>query len=322
MPMKLSLILPVYNVEKYVEQCILSCIHQNIPSTDYEIIAINDGTKDNSLDIITHIAKQYDNITVVSQENAGLSAARNKGLSLAKGDYVWFIDTDDYIQENCLNDIVMKLESNDLDALSISAANVFDAHVERRTHYNDMTVMSGIEALQRNRYNVCAPFTIYRRQFLLRNKLNFMVGVFHEDNEFTPRAYYQLDKVAAFADIVYFVRQNPTSITRSVNPKKSYDCIEVAISLAKFTEKVVTAELRPQFYNLISIVINNSLHNILKSSDKKTLKSFDKYLYDNRIVFTSLKYSPVLKNKIEGFLFGMFPKRVMLIYRTLINLKL
>lgn len=320
--MKISLILPVYNVEKYVKECLLSCLNQDITSNNYEIIIVNDGTKDSSLDIVSEIAKNYINITIVSQENAGLSVARNKGLSLAKGDYVWFIDTDDYIQENCLGSIVTKLESDNLDALSISGANVYEGKVNRRISYNNTEFSTGIDALLKKQYSICVPFTIYRRQFILSNNLNFMVGVFHEDNEFTPRAYYYLERVGVHNDIVYFVRQNPTSITRSLNPKKSYDCIAVAKSLVEFANTIVSPELKPKFYGLISTVINDSFHNILKSSDPDTIKLFNKYLYANRTIFKYLRYSPVLKNRIEGILFVLFPKHALLIFRFLLLFKL
>ncbi len=322
--MKLSLILPVYNVEKYVEQCILSCLNQDIPKSDYEIIIVNDGTKDNSLEIVMNIAKQYNNITVVSQENAGLSAARNKGLSLAKGDYVWFIDTDDYIQENCLRGVIDRLYSADLEALSISAANFYDDGVrERKTRYNsNKDIKTGEETLLTANYGVCAQFTIYKVEFLTTHNLRFMVGIFHEDNEFTPRAYYYLNRVSSYDEIIYFVRQNPDSITRSINPKKSYDCIEVAKSLAAFTDSEVCSDMKPKFYNLISVVINSSFHNILRSPDKEILRLFNEYLYENRGVFKCLKRSPVLKNRVESFLFLLFPHHVLSIYKFLLLFKL
>lgn len=91
--LKLSIIIPVYNVAPYVEKCLRSCAEQDIPSEDYEIIVINDGTPDNSLEIVERVAKDYPNIIIHSQDNAELSAARNKGLSLAKAKYVWFVKT-------------------------------------------------------------------------------------------------------------------------------------------------------------------------------------------------------------------------------------
>ena len=98
--MILSIIIPVYNVEKYVEKCIRSCENQDIPKENYEVIVVNDGSPDGSLAIVERLANEFSNIKVINQENKGLSMARNTGLEAAKGEYVWFVDSDDWIEEN------------------------------------------------------------------------------------------------------------------------------------------------------------------------------------------------------------------------------
>ena len=95
----LSIIIPVYNVEKYIHRCLTSCCKQSDASLDeYEIIIINDGTPDNSMDVVYNIAKKYSNIVIFNQKNKGLSAARNQGLEIAKGEYVQFLDSDDWLR--------------------------------------------------------------------------------------------------------------------------------------------------------------------------------------------------------------------------------
>ena len=110
--MTLSIIIPVYKVEKYLRKCLDSCLHQNISKEDYEIICVNDGSPDNSAQILDEYAAKHPNIRVVTQTNQGLSMARNNGLAVAQGDYVWFIDSDDWIEENCLAGICSALKSN------------------------------------------------------------------------------------------------------------------------------------------------------------------------------------------------------------------
>lgn len=95
---KLSIIIPVYNVELYIEKCLQSCLSQDIPYDEYEIIVVNDGSPDGSLAIAESIAKTTTNMTIISQKNGGLSAARNTGMSVAKGEYIWFVDSDDWIE--------------------------------------------------------------------------------------------------------------------------------------------------------------------------------------------------------------------------------
>ena len=88
--MLLSIIIPVYNVEHYIKTTLQSVFNQNIDETSYEVIVINDGTPDNSMSIVTEFSKKHKNLSIISQDNQGLSCARNAGLQRAKGDYVWF----------------------------------------------------------------------------------------------------------------------------------------------------------------------------------------------------------------------------------------
>ena len=103
--MFLSIIIPIYNAERFISECLESCIHQNISKTDYEIICVNDGSTDHSLQIIQKYASKYDNIKIINQKNGGEGAARNAGLRIARGDYCWFLDADDLMKEDCLSEI-------------------------------------------------------------------------------------------------------------------------------------------------------------------------------------------------------------------------
>lgn len=101
----LSIIIPVYNVEKYLRECLDSCLEQNVTSEEYEIICVDDGSPDNCGKILDEYALQYSNIRVIHKENGGLSSARNAGLDVAIGKYVWFVDSDDFIGRNILADL-------------------------------------------------------------------------------------------------------------------------------------------------------------------------------------------------------------------------
>ena len=99
---KLSIIVPVYNVERYIRPCLESIYRQNLDDTDFEVIIINDGTKDRSMEVIADLISLHDNITVINQENQGLSVVRNNGIALAKGEYVLMPDSDDLLIDNSL----------------------------------------------------------------------------------------------------------------------------------------------------------------------------------------------------------------------------
>lgn len=119
--MKLSIIIPIYNVEKYIGRCAESVLNQNVPPSQYEVIFVNDGTKDNSVEVLNKAIdfEKFPNFHIYNKENGGLSSARNFGLDKAHGDYVWFVDSDDWIEPNCLAKIVKKLNEMNPDILYI-----------------------------------------------------------------------------------------------------------------------------------------------------------------------------------------------------------
>lgn len=100
---KVSIIIPVYNVEIYLTRCLDSCLQQDLSYDEYEIIAINDGSTDNSLSILQDYADRYPNLKIVNQDNRKQGAARNRGIEIATGDYIWFVDSDDWLEPNVLN---------------------------------------------------------------------------------------------------------------------------------------------------------------------------------------------------------------------------
>ena len=314
----LSIIIPVYNVEKFVERCIRSCEKQDVSSDNYEIICVNDGSKDNSLDIINRLSTEYPNIIVISQPNGGLSAARNTGMRNASGVYYMFVDSDDWIAENCLGKLIKKLKEEKPDALAICAANVFGDEYKRRMSYESEDPQKGKDYIRKH-FSPCAPFSIWSSSFFKENKLSFCEGIFHEDSEFTPRAYYLANRISFTNDIIYYVYQNPNSITRSINPKKSFDLVEtVCDHLSVFCYNVDDDD-KYVFHNMIAMYLNNALANIVKS-DIEEQKKLNSCIYKHRDLFTHLFKSTKIKYKIEAFFFNMFPKHCLGVYKIMKHL--
>lgn len=324
--MRLSIIIPMYNVELYIEDCLLSCLKQNISASEYEIIVVNDGSPDGSLAIAERVASTAGNIRIVSQPNGGLSAARNTGVKHAKGDYLWFVDGDDRIREDCLKSLVEQCERENLDMLAISAANIIDGCEVRRFSYTNLSVVSGGELLERGGMQHCVPFTIYRREFFLQHQLEFYLGIFHEDSEFSPRSYYYAERVGFTNAVVYLVTINPNSITRTVNYKKSFDCLKVARSIHDFSLNVAKGEHAIFYHHHIALMINNAMANFLIPVDDEEKRKhaeleFAKELLENKWLIKHLRSSSILKYRIEGFLFSLFPQHTVKIYRMLQKLK-
>lgn len=174
---KVSIIIPVYNVENYLEKCLSSVLNQTL--TDIEVIAINDGSTDGSLSILNRLAKMDSRLLVINQLNQGVSAARNKGLSLARGEYIGFVDSDDYIESTMYEKIYTYAKMNDSD---IVVANVFDEDsgsqrisLSFETQHVDINHFQMDEFLEDNFYKIghAVWHKIFRRSLIIENEIEF-----------------------------------------------------------------------------------------------------------------------------------------------------
>lgn len=307
--MKFSIIIPMFNVEEYIERCVLSCLSQNLSVSEYEIILINDGSPDDSLKIAENLAIKNSNITILSQENQGLSIARNNGLQKAKGEYVWFVDSDDWIKENCILELYTKCLQFDLDVLLFGANDCDGRNFVKRSlplGNVDFTI-DGKSYLLSNQIIFPVCFKVFRREFLVSNNLCFMEGIMHEDNEFIPRALYYANKILCLNEVYYNVYFNPKSITRSVNPKKSFDLLKVAQSHFEFLNKEIQEEaLKLLFCNYIGLAINSGLDNT-KLMDIKNKSIFYFELEKHKHLLYYMKKSNKVKYKLEAQLFLFSP---------------
>ena len=239
--MKLSIIIPVYNVEQYIAKCLESCLIRDIPTEDYEIVVVNDGSPDNSVAIVEGYIKNHSNVRLVNRENGGLSAARNTGLKAAKGDYVWFVDSDDWIEENCLSTLLGRIEAENLDVLCMNLQLCFDSGRIKPyvvIHPAEDMVYNGRDFICNVDMPPAAWCSIYRRQYLIENNFRFLEGVLHEDMEFTPRVYCMAERIQLYDHQVYNYYQREGSIMKSVrNVKRCRDLLTICDHLYDFTVK-------------------------------------------------------------------------------------
>ena len=238
--MKLSIIVPIYNVAPYLRKCVDSLLAQDI--SDYEIILVDDGSTDDSGAIADEIVKEamgngqwaIDNesnrqspiansptLRVIHQENAGLSAARNTGIAVAQGEYIMFVDSDDYLQPNVLGTLMEQVERDKLDVLRFRYQNVREsgdafAPYKDMTNYNDYssTPTDGLTFLNERMGTQC-----YAVQFLVRREIvlleQFTPGIYFEDTDWTPRMLLRADWVASTDFVVYNYLWREGSITLS-----------------------------------------------------------------------------------------------------------
>lgn len=233
-----SIIIPVYNVEAYLRDCLDSVLRQSF--AEWEAVCVNDGATDGSLDILEEYAAKDSRFKVISQVNGGLSSARNSGLKAAKGDYVLFLDSDDWLEDNTLEVLAGKVDGEDM--LCFSGRRFFESEGEYREpdHLIENHYQSGMDyynenALQHRDFAfVCVVLRIYKRSFLEENGLCFKEGVYHEDNLFTPIACYYAQGVSVIDDCLYDYRVRSESITTTCNPKRLKDFMGTANELASF----------------------------------------------------------------------------------------
>lgn len=250
---ELSIIVPVYNVEKYIRPCLESIFKQGLDNDEYEIIIVNDGSTDNSMNMIEDIISQHNNITVINQENKGLSVARNNGIAAAKGDYILMPDSDDLLIENKLPKL---LEAAYLYKADIVVADfiiadnngiecVKDVPKEELKIIEKTGEQLFLEDLNPRQCYVWR--SLFRRQFLLDNNIKFVPGILYQDVPFTHECYIKAQKCIRASWHINIYRKNRLgAATSSFSLKKSRD---FSIAIAKTWELTQITGLKPMVVN-------------------------------------------------------------------------
>lgn len=279
----LSIIIPVYNVEEYLKQCLDSVLVDN--QFTGQVICVNDGSTDGSAAILEEYAAKYPNIEIISQSNAGLSSARNAGFDRAIGDYVFFLDSDDWVFPCAIERIMQLIDGEDVVYFNARKYYEEEQHWGSKIDIKSVKKMDGqayfaaIYDQPRNMPNVCVCGGFYRRSFLIENNLYFEPGIYHEDNYFTPQVLLAAKHVSSINEDVYAYRIRKGSITAHVTEKHIKDLLSIARNLYARYEK--TGNVTDVFYSdicgIYTILIVNacrnnvSLNGIWKKSDSKIM---------------------------------------------------
>lgn len=314
--MKLSLIITVYNKESYLSRSLDCCLKQvNTNVEDYEIVAVNDGSTDSSLSILTDYASRYSNIKIVNQNNQGLSMARNNGADAAQGEYVWFVDADDTYSPNAVR-LICKAMDGKPDVIPIYAKT---DGIDKVRNAIPADVNTGKEVILCGHWQQCGVFWVFRKDFLKENNLRFMPGVYHEDAEFTPRMLYAAKTVKVVPEVLYTVYRDPDGITQVPRPKRAFDYLTISESLSRFVvnnHEEGTA-IGKAIDNYTAQDINNAFYVICKNNNEEQGK-FDIVFYDKRKeLIRPLRNAFRRKYRIEALLFSLMPKHYVRIYRMI-----
>lgn len=225
---ELSIIVPIYNVEKYLDDCLDSIY--SLSGISFEVILVNDGSPDNSAAIMEDFLNRYpDNTVIISRDNGGLSAARNSGLALAKGDYIALIDSDDYIDSSALFSLYQHAIKDDLDIAVAQSLTFWGDRVAKFQPLPipeaviNLPITTGLNFLATSFYSqykrVNCWNKLYKRSFMEQHNLTFIERLLFEDVPFTFDSFFSAKKVKAFPLDYYYYRQRPGSIMSSANQK-------------------------------------------------------------------------------------------------------
>jgi glycosyltransferase involved in cell wall biosynthesis len=281
----LSIIVPIYNVEKYLAKCLHSILSISLDKDLYEVILVNDGSSDKSADIAQEICMYNSNVILCSQENHGLSAARNHGLTKATGKYIWFVDSDDYIESQNVDRIINILMSNEDIDIVMGIYNYVNSNFTKVINDNVANpgqIISGKDALL-NGYNPGGVWRlIYKRSFITENNLDLYVGISREDVEFNLKAMTLAQKVFVTDIIIYNYIKHINTLTTATTREGLYFNISSDIvvhnSIIKFTQEIRDKELRLNLTKRVNSIIFGMLLGLIRNKEPLIDLSFKQQL--------------------------------------------
>ncbi|MEO9890986.1 glycosyltransferase [Aurantibacter sp.] len=218
--MKLSFVIPCYNMEKYLPECLDSLLDQNLNTDEFEVIVVNDESKDNTLNIANDYANKHPCIKVLDKKNGGVGAARNSGLDQAIGKYIFFLDPDDFLAQNVVGKLLAVIEANDLDILTFHSHDFkFDGPKTSRNlndiDANELNITDGITYIAERKFKNEIWWFLTNREFLIESGIRFIEGRWMEDAILAAELFCKAKKMAHFDLDVHRYRILPNSAMRN-----------------------------------------------------------------------------------------------------------
>ena len=286
---KLSIIVPVYNVEQYIRPCFESIFKQGLDENEYEVIIVNDGSTDKSMEMISDIISQHNNITIINQENQGLSVARNNGIKIAKGYYIFMPDSDDLLIENSLSPLLDQALKTKVD---IIAADFIKMEDEEIAHYKHVpqkeityTEKTGEQLFLEdlNPHQCYVWRSLFRRGFITENNLRFYPGIRYQDVPFTHECYLKAGRCLKTTLLLNIYRRRHGSATFFFRLSKARDFSIAVAQTWKLTyldglSPKLLKKLKEDVYISLTMLIYLIAHDDSPFSEKRKVISFLKEL--------------------------------------------
>ncbi|MBE6638183.1 MAG: glycosyltransferase [Ruminococcaceae bacterium] len=293
-----SIVVPIYKVEPYLARCVDSLINQTYPHI--EIVLVDDGSPDNCPAICDKYAKEDSRIRVIHKKNGGLSDARNAGIDAATGDYIIFVDSDDYIETDTCEKLLPYAQTQS-DVLI--GEGVPEGGGVRLTHGYTRDIHTGIQylkiALQHRSMPMAAWLYVYKRSFLCENDLRFRFGITHEDEDFTPRAFLKAKSVLETGLLFYhYIIRDNSITTRKDLSKNGQDLYDTCVRLANIYRQLEDAELK-------QLLLDSLVMKYLSLSQTGRLYQCGKEYIHKKFV---IKNAYLLKTRLKALLYCISPK--------------
>lgn len=321
--LQLSIIVPVYNVEKYIRPCIESIFKQDLDEDCFEVIIVNDGTPDHSMEVIQDIVERHKNITVLNQENQGLSVARNNGIAAAKGEYILMPDSDDLLVENSLKPLLEKALETKVDLLvadfrvmtneEIESAYNYSQNQETKLNFTEKTgiqlFLEDLDPIQSFVWRV-----LYKREFLQKSHISFFPGITYQDRPFIHECYLRANRCLKASHLLYIYRKgHSTAASFALTEKKAKDyCISI-VQIWNLAKKLnLSQEVLQKLYENVSRCCSILMTRVSHENND--------YASRNRIVDYFNKIAPqiFLRNGIKQKMYFFLLKKMP---HTFINLR-
>lgn len=311
MNVKLSVVIPVYNVEKYLEKCVNKIINQHVK--EMEIILVDDGSTDNSGDICDKFSHKYKEVKSYHKENGGASDARNFGLKKAIGEYVWFVDSDDTIEDDCIKKIESIIIENNPDVIVCQSKVIHkNGVIEDECKY---TIKRGMytsnqfmDTMKKNPQSIifCPQYYIVKRDFVEKNKIYFYKGIIYEDELWIPQLLLKADSIFYSNLNIYFHLMRDESVMHSTKLNK---CGMSAFVVSEELLKIYDNSNRKDLQFLRDRNANIFLQSVWKMNDFFSKKSNIKRLMP-------IKNSYYLKTRLKALLYLISPRFYLFIHKV------
>lgn len=310
----LSIIIPIYKAEKYIAECLESIFRQGLNDEDFEVVLVNDGTPDNSIEVVEDIIHHHHNIIVINQTNQGVSIARNAGFAKATGEYVYFVDPDDILIDNSLSVLMDHLIGTQIDILMADYIRFNDGDMSE----NVLHTVQDYSAVEKTGTEIfcddLSPYECYiwrmliRRDFLLHNEI-FFKPFWFEDVLFCHECYLKADRCVKASFLLYYYRLHSGSFTSSMDLRKMLDLNSALAGLwnlrgiGNAQEPIVERKLMDNIFRTLSFYLWCISHNEqLCAKRRQVVKDLK-----SKISPREFNFSDSPKQRIVSFFFRYIP---------------